>query len=255
MANRKAKAQLKDIIVGEVSLVDRPANEAPFLVKKAEGDAPAPAPAPAAAGEQAAAEEKADPMIGTDVKQPLIDELGACLEALSGLAATISETQTQDGAGVPPEFTEMIRNEGARLTALADKFAPAAPPEEAPKEPAAPAAPDGPSPQTAPVDAAAIERAMENVLERYGVKKPDEASAAKSVETTKSITEKLDKVIALQQASLARAVAGSIGKSAQPPNSEPPDAPPPPAPEKRVHWPSDLSAEVTAKMAATRAGS
>lgn len=255
-AQRKPKARLKNMTVGEVSLVDLPANEQPFVVVKSEGEPAPSAPPTAPEGASAAEEEKADPMLGTDAKQPLLDEIGACLEELSALAATVSETPTQDGAGVPLEFAEMMRNSAARLIAVADQFAPPAAAEapEAPKEAAAgPASGAAPEAAAVSLDAAAVEQALENVLVRYGIKKPDEM--AKSAESTKSITDKLDHVLALQQATLARATIGSIAKAAQAPNSAPIDTPPPAPEAKRVSWPSDLSAEVLADKAAAKSAS
>jgi hypothetical protein len=274
-APHQAKARLENIVVGEGSLVDRAANEHVFLVKKNAEGAPAggeaakaeePKPAdgaapvdPANAEQPKEQEQKADPMIAPDAKQALLDELGACLEELSALATTIQDTATQDGAGVPAPFAEMLRNAAARLSGAADQFAPVPAPEVKSDAPAA-AADGGDAPASAPAgDTAAIERAMENVLQRYGVQPPAQKAAGAPAEPTlKSVADDISHVKSLVQGVLARSVIGSITKSnegqgnAAPVEKSVPASSAPAAP-KSVAWGSDFSETVLAEQAAKAA--
>lgn len=256
----KAKARLKDIVVAESSLVDRPANDHPFVLTKAADGAPEAASAEAAA--PATTEAKEDMAVAPDVKQQLADTLSAVIEEVNGFAQAVGEIPVAEGAPTPPVFIESLASIGGKLTALAESLRGAA----------APAAPAAEMEDAAPADpsadeklAALVERAVENALARHmkpaeAAKSEEPAEAAKEATpapapTTKSdssadlssLRDEMRQVKLLAQAALAKATLGSLAGGGQAPNAQP--AATPPAESAPIAWPDDISAALPAQPA------
>lgn len=258
----KAKARLKDIVVAESSLVDRPANDHPFVLTKAADGAPEATSAEAAA--PATTEAKEDMAVAPDVKQQLADTLSAVIEEVNGFAQAVGEIPVAEGAPTPPVFIESLASIGGKLTALAESLRGAA----------APAAPAAEMEDAAPADpsadeklAALVERAVENALARHmkpaeAAKSEEPAEAAKEAApapapapTTKSdssadltlLRDEMRQVKLLAQAALAKATLGSLAGGGQAPNAQP--AATPPAESAPIAWPDDISAALPAQPA------
>lgn len=259
----KAKARLKDIVVAESSLVDRPANDHPFVLTKAADGAPEATSAEAAA--PATTEAKEDMAVAPDVKQQLADTLSAVIEEVNGFAQAVGEIPVAEGAPTPPVFIESLASIGGKLTALAESLRGAA-------APAAPAAPAAEMEDAAPADpsadeklAALVERAVENALARHmkpaeAAKSEEPAEAAKEATpapapTTKSdssadltsLRDEMKQVKLLAQAAIAKATLGSLAGGGQAPNAQP--AATPPAESAPIAWPDDISAALPAQPA------
>lgn len=274
------------MVVHEVSLVDRPANERPFVVVKADSmktkktdtttpaiktegaAAPPPAAAPAAppavdAAKDAAAaapeaEQKAELVLSPELKQALVDALSTCVETISAMGTMVADAKTEEGAPVPPNLGEMLRTAAAELISVADQYTPAVPSAPAETEmAAAPATPDAAPAEAAQLNdatIAAIEQAFDRVIERR--MKEGQAQKSETPEpTTKSALEKkLDELSLLVKASNAQSVLGSLAKAKTSSNANPVEST---AVEttKRVRWGSDLSAEVMNDASRGPAGS
>lgn len=148
MANQ-AKVRLTRVISQAVGLVDRPANERLFLVRKsdtmadptAESGAPTVAESPDAGAP--AAVSAAPISMPAAVKDGLSQGLAAILDTISKVAEMISSATVDDAAEVPTEPLFMLDQAAGDLDALADKFI--MDEEMAEVEMAAPPKPDAPA--------------------------------------------------------------------------------------------------------------
>ncbi len=229
---KQPKARLVGMKVAESSLVDRPANLEPFLVVKSEeGAAPDAAPATSA---------KEDVVLDPATKEAMIASVTSSLEELNGFAMMLGEAKTEDGAAVPTAFVDSLKTIGMGLVDAASKWTGVTGPQAA--ESSAP-------PPEEKSDTTAIERALENVLVKFGMKKPEDdtmkseaekaeggataaapaaapaapapAPAAKAVDPNAGLREEVAKLGLMFQAAVAKGVLGTLAERPQVSNAAP----------------------------------
>lgn len=271
---REAKARLVAMLVHETSLVDRAANERRFLLVKAHmktkkteksetGGAVAAESGTAGAADAAAAQKteetadqaKAELVLPPEAKQALVDSIGACIETVSALAALVAEAKTEEGAPVPPDLAEMLRSAAGELTSVADQYAAAAAPAEGAAPPAkAEETKAEPAAGVSPELVAAIEQAMDRVIDRRTkpAEKSEDAGDTGTTATTatKSLLEKkLDELSVIVKATHAASILAplvtpraqsNVGQVQKTPRTE---APAPASGDGEQAWPTDLSAQ------------
>lgn len=262
---RRAKARLAGLIVHEVSLVDRPANEQPFLIVKADmnkktkteksedaeaskkDDAGTPAaPPPTAAAGEAAKEDKL--VLPAEAQQLLTDALGDCAESLAGLNMQVAEATVQEGAPVPPALAEGLRAIAAKLTDVADQLGPAAAAEQSSAAP--PTKTPEASASTAGLTVEQVEQAMERVIDRRmaNAQKADEKGAGASEKSVAAalesrVTKALDELHVVTKAIHTQSILGPLAKPRQASNVQQVEksTPSPESAAKKEPWPADLA--------------
>ena len=216
--------------VGAVGLVDKPANERPFLVLKADegGGAETAAPAAAVAGEKAAM------VLSPETKQVVLDALGTALEELSGIASMIADISAEEGAPVPPELRKLIEPILDKLEAALETFSPAAAePEESPKS-------AKPEQEDQAGLSAMVKAAVMAGLEEFA--KAQQQKSTDGVAKSAEFAELRTKLQAIE----ARTIAFGIARHAGVSNAAKVDGPGQPTEKSgAVTWPSDLAADAT----------
>lgn len=138
--------RLDRMVVQEVSLVDRAANQRRFLVtkkddsmpnavKKDDGTTTSEAGAAAAAGAPAGEGATGAPAMQQQVKEGLTQALATVAEKLIAIASDVDKIEVSDQAADPPvpaAITDEITGALKLLSDVASKFAPAAEPDGAP---------------------------------------------------------------------------------------------------------------------------
>jgi hypothetical protein len=262
-----ARKRLKDVLPWEVSPVDKPANQRPFiLVKNEEGATPVAAAAPP--GVPAAAPNAAPPPgakpddepvakqglgpLKPQVKQAVLDAVTSSLEKLESLASSAAEAPVDENAATPPELMKLIEASVSDFTSLVAKLAPPAGP--TPDAPVAAAAGEGGAPAAAPAAAPApataadLTKAMETFVSK--LKSADDEKFARLEKAIGEAQQKAEADKAILRTQLAAtktklALSESrlaIGQGAGDGNSRPSDGANASPPAKPHRWASDLAA-------------
>jgi hypothetical protein len=261
-----AKKRITTILAWEVSIVDRPANQRPFLMMKSDGappatpvaaaDAPAATPAgatpPAAPPASAPAVEKGKfPPLNSQVRQAVLDAGVAGAEKLRALVSAVAEAPVDDTAATPPELMKLLEESTSEIKGVLEKIAPAAAPTPDPQQAPVAAAADGGVPAAAPAAAPAgttdIAKAIADAVSaaKADLKKDFDGQVAELKKSHAGEIAVLKTSVAANESRLALGKAAGGGNAA---GGDGTGAPPPPAQTVGL-WKGDLAAEVTAERA------
>lgn len=136
---RRAKSRLTDMVINEVSLVDKAANLRTFAVIKRD-DMPT---------------QKMTLKLPAAAKQALMDGLGQVIDKVTALASVVGDAEVDDAAAVPTELGTALTQTAQMLTGMSQQYSGDAPPADdgsapPPQSDAASAPPENKSAEGAP---------------------------------------------------------------------------------------------------------